>query len=359
MPSKTALRDTALASERPPIATQPSKKRKHEHDSDYANTNGLDDSAASQPCDISKRPYVLNRNYAATTRLNSQHLLWKLELGYSLHPTLWPTTKKRIQRPELTTSAEKLVSTISDPVRPIAEGSVRGFRIADLATGTAIWALDIAQTFPRAQIDGFDIDLQQCPPREWLPDNVSLREWDIFSNTISPELENVYDVVHIRLLLLVVQDNDPRPVLRNALRMLKSGGYLQWDELDPWGAYTVDVQAGTQRCGDGDKGGRFQEEQELTAMSTLRWVSELHDIMEEVGFEDVRREEVACDLRFAKYYQDMQFLVMEEEAGRKNTDVEQEGVKRAIEHGVQESRQGKARVTPKIVCLGRKPVATE
>ena len=173
---------------------------------------------------------------------------------------------------------------------PVAspDGRVESFRIADLATGTAIWALDIAQTFTSAHIDGFDIDLQQCPPAEWLPSNVTLREWDIFSSTISPALESTYDVVHIRLLLLVVQDNDPRPVLRNALRMLKPGGYLQWDELDPWGAYTV--HAGMGKCENGGIRERFQKNQELTAMGTLRWVSELHAIMQEVGFEDVRRE---------------------------------------------------------------------
>ena len=93
-------------------------------------------------------------------------------------------------------------------------------------------------------------------------------------------------------------------------------------------------------------------------MGTLRWVSELHAIMQEVGFEDVRREEIACDLRFAKYYQDMQFLVMEEEATRKATVVDREAVGTAIECGVRESRNGKARVTPKIVCLGRKPLAS-
>ena len=61
-------------------------------------------------------------------------------------------------------------------------------------------------------------------------------------------------------------------------------------------------------------------------MSSLKWVKELHSIMEEVGFEDVRREEIRCNLRLAKYYQDMQFLVMEEEATKRPTAKEKDFV---------------------------------
>lgn len=50
-------------------------------------------------------------------------------------------------------------------------------------------------------------------------------EWDIYTN-LAPELEGLYDVLHIRLLLLVVRDNDPRPILKSALRMLKPSRYL-------------------------------------------------------------------------------------------------------------------------------------
>ena len=225
------------------------------------------------------------------------------------------------------------------------------FRVADLATGTAVWPLDIVRSFPWAQIDGFDIDLQQCPPAEWLPHNVTVRKWDIFSD-LAPELEGLYDVVHVRLLLLVIEDNDPRPVLRNALRMLKKGGYLQWDELDPWKAYTVVVG---KPLGD-EVEGTFQKKQELTDMSTLKWVLDLHSIIDEVRFEGVRRHAVSCDIGLAKYYQDMQFMVMEEQAASTVTVKERAMVERAIREGVWESHEGKARVTPKVVYLGRKPM---
>ena len=324
--------------------SEPSRKRKLDDGdarANYSVQQQFPNGTAESPTKRQKGSYVLRRNYAATTRLNCQNFLWKLELGWALHPSITSTL-------------------------PLPADSSHTPRIADLATGTAIWAIDIARDFPTAQIDGFDISLQQCPPSAWLPTNITVREWDIFSN-LDSELEGTYDVVHIRLLLLVVRDNDPRPLLRNAMKMLKPGGWLQWDELDPWGAYTVSVAGAeeSRSSHNGDEGGDvnqlekkaigFQKKQELTAMDTLRWVLELHSMIEEVGFEDIRREEIGCDLSLAKYYQDMQFLVMEEEAASKETQEEKEKVERAIAEGVVESQWGRARVTPKVVCLGRKP----
>lgn len=268
------------------------------------------------PSQVSSSPYILNRNYAATTRLNCQHLLWRMEIGWLLHPSLVLTSS---------------------------------FRAADIGTGTAIWALDLAQSFPEAHVDGFDIDLEQCPPSEWLPPNVTVQECDAFS-ALPPELENQYDLVHLRLLLLVVRDNDPRPILRNALRMLKKGGYLQWDELNPWEAYVAET--GKQQ-GDRQRSS-FQKANEPTVMATLQWVTNLTSTMEEVGFEEIKREEFACDLRLAKYYQDTHIMVLEEMAANKVTGSEG-NILDTIEWIKQNSRRGKARVTPKTVFLGKKP----
>ncbi|KAI4227388.1 MAG: hypothetical protein L6R36_002468 [Xanthoria steineri] len=188
--------------------------------------------------------YALGRDYTTTTRINSQHLLWKLELGWSLHPSLQAriltaqpivTAPTQVPAPTVTYSMHRLDRFAAQPDT---------FRIADVATGTAIWALEISQDFPSTQIDGFDIDLQQCPPPEWLPHNVKVQEWVIYTN-LAPELEGLYDV--------------------NALRMLKPGGYLQWDELEPWGAFTATASKQMKDEAVND----FQKRQELTAMSTL------------------------------------------------------------------------------------------
>lgn len=260
--------------------------------------------------------YVLNRDYAASVRLNCQFLLWKAELGFNLHPSI----------------------DIPSP----------GPRIADLATGTAIWLLDLKQSLPDSQLDGFDISLQQCPPSEWLPDLVSLTQWDIFS-PVHPSLISQYDIVHVRLALLIVRGNDPRPILRNALEMLKPGGYVQWDELNVFEAYVASTKSsvGTEK---------FQRAQELTDLRMLQWVRGLRSTVEECGFEDAKEYKYGCDLPLAKYYQDMQFLVMEEEAANASSMQRRNAVHRAISSTYEESKKGIARCTPKIVVVAKKPI---
>ena len=85
---------------------------------------------------------------------------------------------------------------------------------------SGIWLLDLASHLPpSAQLDGFDIDLGQCPPKPWLPPNVSLHSLDVF-DPVPEDLVGKYDVIHIQLFVLIVKKNDPVPLLRNVLRML-------------------------------------------------------------------------------------------------------------------------------------------
>ena len=83
-----------------------------------------------------------------------------------------------------------------------------------------IWLLDLARTLPStAQLDGFDIDISDCPHEQWLPRNVKMQQFDALSE-IPEHLVGMYDIVQLRLFQVVVRDNDPGPLLRNVLRML-------------------------------------------------------------------------------------------------------------------------------------------
>ena len=61
--------------------------------------------------------------------------------------------------------------------------------------------------------------MDQFPAKEWLPDNITLRTLDVFA-PISEDLKGRYDLVHVRLFLVVVQNYDPTPILKNLMDML-------------------------------------------------------------------------------------------------------------------------------------------
>ena len=69
--------------------------------------------------------------------------------------------------------------------------------------------------------NGFDISSSSFPPEEWLPNNVSLGVWNVVDEP-PKALQERYDVVHIRLFLVVIEGNDPLPVLRHCLKILST-----------------------------------------------------------------------------------------------------------------------------------------
>lgn len=262
--------------------------------------------------------YVLNRDYAASTRLNCQFFLWKEELGFNLHPSI-----------------------------PVLSS---GCRIADLGTGTAIWLLDLERSLPNSRLDGFDISLQQCPPPALLPASMSLHKWDIFT-PVPVHLKMQYDIVHIRLALLYVRNNDPRPILLNSMELLKPGGYLQWDELSVFDEHLVGtgIAAGTNTGAEG-----YQPPGELRDLRSVEWVRQLRGIAEQCGFEDAREFKYKY-FRLAKYFQDMHLLALEEWMTRTTNDAEREMLKKSFSDTSEESKMGIARCTPKLVIVARKP----
>ena len=157
-------------------------------------------------------PYRLNRDVLASNRLNLQHYIWKESLGYTLHPSIkLPDSNIFIADVGTGTGwvspASLAFSTPTDPV-----GS--------------IWLHDLYRKIPNAQFHGFDISSEQYPAPGFVPPNLSLRHLDILKEIPSEHLEK-YDVVHVRLLVQVVNQagGDPRPVLRNLIKLLSTCGF--------------------------------------------------------------------------------------------------------------------------------------
>ena len=55
------------------------------------------------------------------------------------------------------------------------------------------------------------------------------------------DLLETYDMVHVRLFLAVIDNNDPTQILDHCFKLLKPGGYLQWDEYDLQASEIVSV----------------------------------------------------------------------------------------------------------------------
>ncbi|KAF2681997.1 S-adenosyl-L-methionine-dependent methyltransferase [Lentithecium fluviatile CBS 122367] len=160
---------------------------------------------------MEQEAYVLGRGFSANARLNLQYFLWK-DGGFLLHPSI------------------------------PANGN--NLRVAEIGVGTGIWLVDLARNLPpSARIDGFDIDLTQCPPKEWLPSNVSVHVLDCFKPFPNHLLE-AYDIVHIQLFHLAVHNNDPGPIIQNLIRLLKPGGWISWGEIDYSSWKTVKTEEG-------------------------------------------------------------------------------------------------------------------
>ncbi|PYI11226.1 hypothetical protein BO78DRAFT_403243 [Aspergillus sclerotiicarbonarius CBS 121057] len=162
-----------------------------------------------------KDSYALMRDCNASSRLTAQHYLWKDLLGFLVHP-------------DIDTRATDL-------------------RVADVATGNGIWLHDFARGKPPSvDLHGFDTSLDQVGPKQWLPANIHMHIWDMFEN-VPDEFVGYFDIVHVRLITVVVKNNDPRPILANLNRLLKPGGYLQWDEVDTIGC-SIKTVPGISAC---------------------------------------------------------------------------------------------------------------
>ncbi|EAW12432.1 class I SAM-dependent methyltransferase [Aspergillus clavatus NRRL 1] len=269
------------------------------------------------------KPYMLERNYLATARLNYQHYLFRECVGFNLHPSI-PVPSKA--------------------------------RIADVATGTAIWLFDVARDFPGASLHGLDVSLDSAPSVEWLPRNVTLRKWDIFDDA-PPELIGAYDVVHLRFFMLVVRDSDPAPVIRNVSQLLKPGGWIQWDEFNYRDAHIISANV---------------KVEELAAMEQLRqfaysdgrnnWTLEIAQYLQNHGFARTQLFQYHDPLERAKANNEQYIMCLEEFARRLDHEGERKDAREVYEligKISDESQTGSALLMGRIVCIGRKETEEE
>jgi len=267
--------------------------------------------------------YVLDdRSHAAACRLNLQHYLWKDALEFNLHPS---------------------ISFGED------------FVVADVAAGTGAWLIDIARQFPNAKLEGFDIDLDQAPHENWLPSNVKIRYWNIFEDVPSDLIEK-YDVVHVRLLVLVIEPGNHGVVIRNLLKLLKPGGYLQWDELD-----CVNMCVKQADPTNPVPAPALEQLREMSyANGRYNWTLKLPEFLMGEGFQDAKIDYFGDHKDLVRAFNEQHLFTMElfaltlVKAGKKEAA---EKFFQIIREGYQESTKGAALCIPRTVCVARKPIS--
>ncbi|OOG00303.1 hypothetical protein ASPCADRAFT_38739 [Aspergillus carbonarius ITEM 5010] len=268
--------------------------------------------------------YSLDHGSAAAFRLNGYFYLWKETFGFNLHPTI----AKALQTPSP--------------------------RIADVATGTAIWLLDLAKELPNATLDGLDMTLEKAPAAEWLPANITLREWNM-NDEVPPELVGQFDVVHLRLLFIVVENGDPSPIIRKVTRMLKPGGWIQWDELSLAGRRIVKARPGV-RTEALESLDRFWE-----ANGRHDWVEHLPDRFEDAGLTKTQITHYRPLQQYFRAEGEGFIMTCDETARTLASKGEVEVAKKLFElihQGSLETSAGAAYTIIKVVCLGQQPAAT-
>lgn len=264
--------------------------------------------------------YLLDNGHAGSQRLNYQYLIWKQCLGYTLHPV-------------------------------IRDAAGDHPRIAEITAGTGLWLLDTAHDFPNAILDGIDINLSRIPPPAWRPSNIHrLYNWNIFDE-VPAELEERYDVIHLRLLLLTISGRDPSPVIKNVIKLLKPGGWIQWDDLSTAHTYVE----------------KTDDKLETKALDKIRdfvhsegrhdWVFDLPLHLLKHGFEESQltfyhgRPDLIC------HDTEIHLMTVKEFNGQMKADGREEEAKlldELIEEAYEEAGRGAGVTTPRVVCIAKK-----
>ncbi|KAE9409660.1 S-adenosyl-L-methionine-dependent methyltransferase [Gymnopus androsaceus JB14] len=146
----------------------------------------------------------------------------------SLNPTyLLPSDEDEVKRSELHHRMMQFVfqgnNYVGEVKKALQFGQQR--RVLDLGTGCGLWAINMADEFPRAEVIG--IDLAPLQPRT-VPPNCTFELCDL--ETGIPYPDGYFDLVHARSMHIGIRDYPQ--LLQEAIRVLRPGGLIILIEPD-------------------------------------------------------------------------------------------------------------------------------
>ncbi|CAG9940765.1 unnamed protein product [Clonostachys rosea f. rosea IK726] len=133
----------------------------------------------------------------------------------------FPNDEVEQEREDMKHAMMKLLCSQKLHFAPIGENPQR---ILDIGTGTGIWAIEVGDQFPSAEVLG--VDLSPIQP-SWIPPNVRFVVDDVESPWLYPR--DHFDYIHSRHTVMAIK-NWPR-LLRRSLEHLKPGGWMEMQEI--------------------------------------------------------------------------------------------------------------------------------
>ncbi|KAH7159770.1 S-adenosyl-L-methionine-dependent methyltransferase [Dactylonectria estremocensis] len=97
-------------------------------------------------------------------------------------------------------------------------------KIVDLGTGTGIWAIEVGDMYPSAEVIG--LDLSPIQPA-WVPPNVKFLVDDVEDQWLNGD---DIDFVHLRNMIPILKS--PVGLLKQAITHMKPGGWIELQDVD-------------------------------------------------------------------------------------------------------------------------------
>jgi hypothetical protein len=237
-------------------------------------------------------------------------------------------------------------------------------------TVSRIWLLDLLpQLDPSTELVGIDADITQVGPREWLPENLTLRQWSVFT-AVPDDLVGAFDIVNLRLFAFVIED-DATLILRKLKKLLSEfrpstiemrtdtspepGGYLQWCDVD---VLSFRINTASSNVSTHHLEQLWEQTMPKEAGLFPAWVKGLPESFENEGFLDITTDWQAQKghTGIAMHWCNLPIHDMLADRLRKSDPEKSPNIREVMEAASVESRKGAMYAFDRLVVVGQKPL---